>query len=117
MHTAMPEQGRDSTQILEELESFKDKDPKYKEGRVWSLVYYLNEDHSDFLKEAYHGYACENGLNPGAFNQFVDHRILVVRDIHPVPGGCRTVPVAGDVRFGSRRPTENTAVVFGRKQL
>ena len=67
MHKAMPEQGRDRDQILQELEAFKERDPQYKDGRVWSLVYYLDEEHSEFLKDTYHRFACENGLNPGAF--------------------------------------------------
>lgn len=67
MHRPMPEQGRESSEVLDQLEQFKAQDPRYKEGRVWSLVYYLDEEHSDFLKETYHRYACENGLNPGAF--------------------------------------------------
>jgi sphinganine-1-phosphate aldolase len=67
MHKPMPEAGRNSEEILAQLEAFKDRDPQYKEGRVWSLVYYLDEDHSAFLKDSYHRFACENGLNPGAF--------------------------------------------------
>lgn len=67
MHTPMPEHGRKSHEILEQLEAFREQDPRYKEGRIWSLVYYLDEEHSSFLKESYHRYACENGLNPGAF--------------------------------------------------
>ena len=67
MHTSMPEHGRASHEILGQLEAFREQDPRYKEGRIWSLVYYLDEEHSSFLKEAYHRYACENGLNPGAF--------------------------------------------------
>lgn len=66
-HTPMPDQGCDSDEILARLEAFKEHDPQYKEGKVWSLVYYLDEQHSGFLKEAYHRFACENGLNPGAF--------------------------------------------------
>ncbi len=67
MHTAMPEHGRNTDEILNEIDAFKGDDPQYKDGRVWSLVYYLDEAHSDFIKESYHRYACENGLNPGAF--------------------------------------------------
>ena len=67
MHTKMPDQGGDSEDILARLEAFKDHDPKYKDGRVWSLVYYLDEEHAAFLKDCYHSFACENGLNPGAF--------------------------------------------------
>ena len=67
MHKAMPEKGREGDEVLAQLESFKAHDPSFKEGRVWSLVYYLNEKHSEFTKNAYHSYASENGLNPGAF--------------------------------------------------
>jgi sphinganine-1-phosphate aldolase len=67
MHTPMPEKGRDGAEVLAQLEAFKEQDPSFKEGRVWSLVYYLNETHSEFIKNAYHSYASENGLNPGAF--------------------------------------------------
>ncbi len=67
MHKPMPKRGRDSAKILQQLDRFRDQDPRYKEGRVWSLVYYLDEEHSAFLKDSYHSFACENGLNPGAF--------------------------------------------------
>ncbi|MEM9254160.1 MAG: aspartate aminotransferase family protein [Pseudomonadota bacterium] len=67
MHQSMPEQGVGRGEILDRLESFKERDPRFKEGRVWSLVYYLDEEHSSFLKEAYHTFSSENGLNPGAF--------------------------------------------------
>ncbi len=67
LHKPMPDIGHDSADILQQLDTFKEHDPNYKDGRVWSLVYYLNEDHSDFLKESYHRFACENGLNPTAF--------------------------------------------------
>ena len=42
MHKPMPDAGTASDDILERLEAFKGKDPRYKEGRVWSLVYYLD---------------------------------------------------------------------------
>jgi glutamate/tyrosine decarboxylase-like PLP-dependent enzyme len=67
MHNPMPEHGRASAEILAQLDEFRTDDPSYKEGRVWSLVYYLDEEHSAFLKDSYHSFACENGLNPGAF--------------------------------------------------
>lgn len=67
LHKAMPDIGQDSAGVLKQLDAFKEQDPNYKDGRVWSLVYYLDEDHSAFLKDSYHRFACENGLNPGAF--------------------------------------------------
>ena len=67
IHKAMPSLGRDSKEILSQLDAFKGEDPQYKNGKVWSLVYYIDEAHQDFLKESYFKYSCENGLNPTAF--------------------------------------------------
>lgn len=67
MHKPIPTQGRPAEDILEQLDTFKAEDPNYKDGKVWSLVYYLNEEHSDFLKHSYHKFSSENGLNPTAF--------------------------------------------------
>jgi len=66
-HQAMPDKGQASSQILDQLDTFKEHDPEYKNGKVWSLVYYIDEAHQDFLKESYFKYSCENGLNPTAF--------------------------------------------------
>ncbi len=67
MHKPMPETGAAREDILRDLEAFKARDPSYKEWRLWSLVYYLDEQHSTFLKDAYHLFSSENGLNPGVF--------------------------------------------------
>ena len=98
MHKAMPGQGRDSEQILAELEAFKQQDPKYKDGRVWSLVYYLDEQHSDFLKQSYHSYACENGLNPGAFKSLKKMETEVISATADILNG--TDEVCGVVTSG-----------------
>lgn len=66
-HKPMPNSGRKGQEILAQLDAFKGQDPEYKNGKVWSLVYYIDEDHQDFLKESYFKYSCENGLNPTAF--------------------------------------------------
>jgi sphinganine-1-phosphate aldolase len=83
-HKPMPDTGQDSEQILEQLERYKEHDPNYKDGRLWSLVYYLNEEHSGFIKESYHRFACENGLNPTAFKslkKFENEVISATADI------------------------------------
>ncbi len=98
MHSAMPDKGRDSAQILDELEAFKEEDPKYKDGRVWSLVYYLDEDHAGFLKESYHRYACENGLNPGAFKSLKKIETAVISATADILNG--TDEVCGVVTSG-----------------
>ena len=66
-HKPMPTNGVDSDAILDSLEQFKIDDPEYKNGKLWSLVYYLDEQHQALLKDAYFQYSSENGLNPTAF--------------------------------------------------
>lgn len=65
--TCLPQRGRDPQHILDELAGFAAGDPAYKDGRLWSLVYYLDEAHQDFLNQAYQAYSSANGLNPSAF--------------------------------------------------
>ncbi len=67
MSRVAPEKGRPFEEILAELDSFGVNDPKYKDAKTWSLVYYLNEEYTDFLQEAYGKYFSANGLNPTAF--------------------------------------------------
>lgn len=63
----LPPAGRDPAAILAELAGYSSDDPAYKEGRLWSLVYYLDESHEQFLHQAYRAYSSANGLNPSAF--------------------------------------------------
>ena len=98
IHKPMPDHGRDREQILDQLETFKDRDPQYKDGRVWSLVYYLDEEHSSFLKESYHRFACENGLNPGAFKSLKKMETEVISATADILNG--TEDVCGVVTSG-----------------
>ncbi|QFU75707.1 aspartate aminotransferase family protein [Halioglobus maricola] len=91
MHKAMPEKGRAGDEVLTELTAFKGEDPRYKEGRVWSLVYYLDETHSDFIKEAYHSYSSENGLNPGAFKSLKKIETEVISATADILNGTKDV--------------------------
>ena len=65
--TAMPDTGRPADEILHELQEYVAGDPDYRHGRAWSLVYYLDDAHDDFLASAYRICSSANGLNPGAF--------------------------------------------------
>lgn len=65
--TSLPEQGRPREDVLRELRGYAADDPDYKSGRLWSLVYWLGEDHDAFLGEAYQAFSSANGLNPTAF--------------------------------------------------
>ncbi|MEM1110323.1 MAG: aspartate aminotransferase family protein [Pseudomonadota bacterium] len=98
MHEPMPEQGSPAEAILEQLDSFKGSDPRYKEGRLWSLVYYLDEAHSSFLKDAYHRFSSENGLNPGAFKSLKKMETEVISATADILNG--TDDVCGVVTSG-----------------
>jgi glutamate/tyrosine decarboxylase-like PLP-dependent enzyme len=87
----MPDTGQGSADVLRQLETFKEHDPNYKDGRVWSLVYYLDEDHSAFLKESYHRFACENGLNPTAFKSLKKFETDVISATADILNGSKDV--------------------------
>lgn len=65
--TRLPEKGMAKKKILETMKTYGADDADYKEGKTWSMVYYLGEEHTQFLKDAYNMYFSENGLNPMAF--------------------------------------------------
>ncbi len=67
MSSTAPEKGRPFEEILAELDSFGKNDPDYKNAKTWSLVYYLSEEYTKFLQDAYAKYFSANGLNPTAF--------------------------------------------------
>ncbi len=67
MNYSAPVNGRPFEEILKELDTFGTNDPDYKNARTWSLVYYLNEEYTNFLQDAYGKYFSANGLNPTAF--------------------------------------------------
>ncbi len=66
-HQKLPETGRPEDEILDQLKSFAENDPNYREGRTWSLVYHLDDDHDAFTAKAYSAFCSTNGLNPAAF--------------------------------------------------
>ena len=67
MASNIPKKGRPYEEILAELDQFGANDPQYKDGKTWSLVYYLDKEHTDLLEAAYSKYFSANGLNPTAF--------------------------------------------------
>ncbi len=65
--SALPSHGRPRDEVLAELGSFAADDPDYRSQRLWSLVYWLDEEHDAFLGQAWQQFASANGLNPTAF--------------------------------------------------
>ncbi len=61
------------------MRSYGMADPDYASGRMWSLVYYLGEEYTRFLKEAHGLYFSANGLNPMAFKSLQRFETEVIR--------------------------------------
>jgi len=64
---SIPSQGRARAEILDELRGKSAGDTKWREGRVFSLVYHAGEQHEELLRAAHAQYASTNLLNPMAF--------------------------------------------------
>jgi len=75
----LPEKGRSKREVLEAMKAFGNNDPDYKNGKTWSLVYYLGEAYTQFLNDASQMYASTNGLNPMAFQSLKRFETEVVR--------------------------------------
>ena len=78
---SLPKIGRDKNEILAEMDRFGMQDARYKDGKTWSLVYYLGEEHTEFLKKAYGMFFSENGLNPMAFSSLKRFESEIIRTV------------------------------------
>lgn len=76
---SIPEKGIPRKEVLDRLKGFAREDVNYRDNKIFSLVYYLGEEHTDFLKQAYGMYFSENGLNPMAFRSLKRFEHEVVR--------------------------------------
>lgn len=76
--TFIPKSGKKSEEILTQLKSFKEGDANWKDGKTWSLVYYLGKEHHDLLADSYKLYMNENGLNQMAFKSLkrMEHEVV-----------------------------------------
>ena len=63
----LPQQGHTKEQVLAQMDTWREDDLKWQDGRVFSLVFFAGEETSELLKEAYTMFFSENGLNPTAF--------------------------------------------------
>lgn len=95
----LPELGRPPHEVLAQLRGFAAHDPDYKAGRLWSLVYWLDEELDAFLAEAHRMYASANGLNPTAFRSLkeLENEIIAATAslLNGTPGVCGVVTSGG----------------------
>lgn len=66
-NVSIPVEGKKPDLILQEIRKMKQDDVAWKDGKAWSLVYYVDEEHDHLLKEAHNELFSANYLNPLAF--------------------------------------------------
>ncbi len=63
----LPRQGTDKRRLFREMDKARAHDVRWREGRVFSLVFDGGEDVHEVAREAYMKFFAENALNPTAF--------------------------------------------------
>jgi sphinganine-1-phosphate aldolase len=62
-----PVRGISKQQILQTMRAARANDVKWRDGKVFSLVFHAGDEIDALLKEAYTMFFAENGLNPPRF--------------------------------------------------
>ena len=75
---SLPLKGTPRDQVLKQMADLRKNGADWHEGRTFSLVYHVSDEHTEFLKKAYALYSHENGLNPGAFPSLKQYEAEVV---------------------------------------
>ena len=83
--------GRAKEDILATMQALRQKDVKWREGKVFSLVFYASDEVTDILKEAYLMFFSENGLNPTAFPSLRELETQVVAMVASLLNGDEEV--------------------------
>jgi sphinganine-1-phosphate aldolase len=65
-HT-LPQQGIDRAKLVSSMRSMRSEDGDWQHGRMFGLVYYIDQEHAELIREAYSTFIFENGLSPLAF--------------------------------------------------
>ncbi len=108
----LPREGHPRQDVLEAMEALRDGDVRWREGRVFSLVFHAGDDLKAFLHEAYGIYMAENGLNPSAFPSLRRMETEVVSMVASLLGG--DAGVCGNMTSGG---TESILVaVLGARE-
>jgi glutamate/tyrosine decarboxylase-like PLP-dependent enzyme len=63
----IPSQGMSRDELFGRLESYREHDTPWREGRTWAYVYDPGKEAEAVIKQAYMMYLSENGLDPTAF--------------------------------------------------
>jgi sphinganine-1-phosphate aldolase len=83
----LPTAGRHATDVLNDLESYREADLRWKDGRAFSLAYSAGAEALELAKEAYSRFSSENMLNLDAFPSLRKLQSEVMAMVAPLLGG------------------------------
>jgi len=110
-----PSRGKSRDEVLSAMQSARQKDVRWQDGKAFSLVYYAGEEVSDLVKDAYEMFFSENALNPTAFPSLRKFEAEVIAMCASLLGGCENV--TGTMTSGGTESllmTVKTAREWGR---
>ena len=95
----LPEKGQSPEAVLAHLQSAKQYDVRWDQGRLFSLVYGVSAEHTDVLGEAYKAYISTNGLGKGfifqSLGELEDAVIDITLDLLHNPEGAGNITSGG----------------------
>lgn len=85
----LPENGISKSGLITEMEDARKEDINWRDGKVWSLVYHVDDEHTEFLKKAYNMFFSKNALSPLAFPSLKKFEAEVISMTIDLLGGNR----------------------------
>ncbi|MFX0058358.1 MAG: pyridoxal phosphate-dependent decarboxylase family protein [Candidatus Hodarchaeota archaeon] len=85
----LPKEGIPRKELLGIMIEARKKDAKWQNGKIWSLVSHVSDEHTELLKETYNMFFSENALSPMAFPSLQKFESEVVSMTIDLLGGDR----------------------------
>ena len=85
----LPEKGIPKNELIDEMEDARREDINWRDGKVWSLVYHVDDEHTEFLKNAHNMFFSKNALSPLAFPSLKKFEAEVISMTIDLLGGNR----------------------------
>ncbi|MFX1339380.1 MAG: aminotransferase class V-fold PLP-dependent enzyme [Promethearchaeota archaeon] len=85
----LPEKGIPYNELFEMMEKARQDDINWRTGKIWSLVYYINDEHTELLKKASNMFYSENALSPITFPSLKKFEAEVIAMTIDLLGGNR----------------------------
>ena len=63
----IPEKGLSRAEVFQRLESFRQEDMPWRDGRTWAYIYDPGREAEEVIKDAFTSYLSENALDPTVF--------------------------------------------------